>query len=68
MNIFAHPFMKRSALIESGIPAAMLDKIYRTPGQRICWKNGKNSPIIFDTAKLSAYIEEQMKAGDVANA
>lgn len=54
--------LRRSVLIEMGYPPELLERVYRTRGQRVAFKINpfkKNSPLMFDLGELKKFIEKQ---------
>ena len=60
------PVMRKNDLVKLGIPRGVLDDAYYEKGQRFASKQNpmkKNSPIIFDTAKLDAWLQKRISLG-----
>lgn len=61
---YPKPIMKVSELIKMGYTRDYLLGIYALPTQDFAWKQNvtkKNSPIMFETAKLEEYRQNQIK-------
>ena len=61
---YPKPIMKISELIKMGFTRDYLLGIYASPNQDFAWKQNttkKNSPIMFETEKLEAWRQEQIK-------
>lgn len=53
---------RRSELLKMGYPPELLERAYRTRGQRVAFKINpmkKNSPLMFDLGELKNFIEKQ---------
>ena len=62
--VYPKPIMKVSELIKMGYTRDYLLGIYALPTQDFAWKQNvtkKNSPIMFETAKLEEYRQNQIK-------
>jgi hypothetical protein len=61
--VYPKPYMKRRELVRMGIPGEMLDRAYRSKGQRFAQKMNPakvNSPILFETEGFERWRIKQM--------
>lgn len=61
--VYPKPYMRKRELVRMGIPSEMLDRAYRSKGQRFAQKidpTKSNSPILFDTDGFERWRMKQM--------
>lgn len=66
MREYPKPFMRLTELKKMGLPEELLLRAYGDRKQTFALKlspTKKNSPIIFDTAGLDAWIDREIRAG-----
>lgn len=63
---YPSPIMRKNDLVKLGIPKGVLEDAYYDKGQRFACKQNpckKNSPIIYNTAGLDAWIRKRITLG-----
>mgnify|MGYP000236026180 FL=1 len=61
---YPKPLMRKSELIAIGFSERYLERVFRTPGQKVAHKinPGKiNSPLVFDTFELEKFRQKEMR-------
>lgn len=63
---YPSPIMRKNDLVKLGIPKGILEDAYYEKGQKLACKQNpskRNSPILFDTAKLDAWLHKRISIG-----